>query len=249
MNLTYHFSVDDVLASLLQLSDWRLDIGGQPCLAFLDRLHREYGAMIDLYLFERAVAPDGRVRQLREVDDRAVAALGAASGFRFGPHAVDHATAPHAQPLPDLIADMDRLCSTIARLAPPQRRSRWVRLHYFSEAWEAAEVWRRHGIEALMTTDKPAIAYRLEKPHREALARDGRTSRDGLGFVRSHLRLESFRRDARDPARFTSRIDEVLERHGFVTLFTHEIDLDDPAVRRLAETALGHLQRRGARPI
>jgi hypothetical protein len=249
MQLTYHFSVDDVLASLLQLSDWRLDVVGQPCLAFLDRLHREYGAMIDLYLFESAVAPDGRVRQLRDVDDRAIAALGAASGFRFGPHAIDYATAPHAQPAPDLIADMERLCATIARLTAPERRSRWVRLHYFSEVWEAAEVWRRHGIEALMTTDKPAIAYRLEPHYREALARAGRTSRAGVGFVRSHLRLESLRGDADDPARFASRIDEVLDCHGFVTLFTHEIDLDDPAVRRLAETALGHLQRRGASPI
>jgi hypothetical protein len=67
--------------------------------------------------------------------------------------------------------------------------------------------------------------------------------------VRSHLRLETFRDEAADPARFCDRIDAALDRHGLVTLFTHEIELDDPRVRSLAQAALAHLARRGVAPI
>lgn len=245
----YHLSIDDVFGAVMQLSDWDLSIPDQPMLAFLARLARDHGAVTDLYLFERLTAPDGRVRDLGEVRPEAAERLSGTPALRYGPHARDYATPPHAQTPDELAQDMERLCAKIARFAPAERRSAWVRLHYFSEAWEAAEVWRRHGVEALMTTDRPAVAYRLGAAERAALSACGRAEHEGVGFITSHLRFERHLDDADDPARFSARIDAALDRHGFVTLFTHEIDLDDPRTRRLMEHAVGYLSSRGVTPV
>lgn len=241
----FHFSVDDVFGAVMQLSDWDLCIRDQPMLGFLDALARDTGATCDLYVFSRATLPDGRVRRLAEVTARAAAVLAGAAAFRWGPHARDYTTAPHAQTLPEAEATFVALAADIARIAPPNRRADWVRLHYFSELWELAPLWRAQGISALMTTDRPAVAWRLPEGPRAALAATGRTEHGGIGFVASHLRLEHFAADAADPARFRDRMEAALDRHGFVTVFTHEVDLDDPRIRVLARTACDHAARRG----
>ncbi|MFN3643543.1 MAG: hypothetical protein ACK4TB_11545 [Gemmobacter sp.] len=246
--MRYHFSVDDVFASLVAMSDAGLSPAAQPMLGFLDRLHAAFGTVTDLYVFQTGPA-GGAMRDLAEITPAAADRLRGWGAVRLGPHARDYATPPHAQTVPDLIATMDRLAATIAGITTPAQRARWLRLHYFSESHEARPVWDRIGVTALMTTDKPAVAYRLDDAARAALAATGRARAHGMDWVQSHLRLETYREEAADPARFCARIDAVLDRHGFVTLFTHEVDLADPRVRRLAQAALGHLARRGAAPI
>lgn len=241
----FHLSVDDVIGAVLQLSDWDLAVEAQPMLGFLDRLHRETGAVADLYLFAEVRLADGRVRRLAEVSAAAADRLAAAPAFRWGPHAADYGTAPHAQSPDAARATFAALGAAIARIAPPARRSDWVRLHYFSELWELADLWAAQGIAALMTTDRPAVAWRLPEPARTELAATGRTRHAGCAFVASHLRAEAFAADADDPARFCARMDAALDRHGFVTVFTHEPDLDDPRIRTLLAVACDHAARRG----
>jgi hypothetical protein len=241
----FHFSVDDVLGSVLHLSHWDLSVQQQPMLAFLDALHAETGAVSDLYVFSEWALADGRLRRLAEVSDRAAAVLGAAPAFRWGPHARDYATAPHAQGIEEANATFTALIADIARIAPPDRRADWVRLHYFSELYELAPLWQAAGISALMTTDRPAVCYRLPDAARASLATTGQAHHEGTGFITSHLRLEFFADDAADPGRFAARMDAAFDRHGFVTVFTHEADLDDPRIRMLAATAFRHAARRG----
>ncbi len=241
----FHFSIDDVFDCVLQLSDWNLSVREQPLLAFLDELHQESGAKTDLYVFSAAALADGRVRRLADVSDRAVEVLAGAAAFRWGPHARCYATAPHAQAVDDATRTFAELNADIARIASSDRRADWVRLHYFSEVFELAPLWRAAGITALMTTDRPAICYRLPATARASLVATGRAEHNGIGFVTSHLRLEFFAGDAADPARFAARLDSAFDRHGFVTVFTHEADLVDPRIRVLARTAFRHAARRG----
>ncbi len=243
--LGFHLSVDDVLESLLMLSDWRLGVDAQPFLAFCAQLASE-GAITDLYLFRRMHGIDGRVRSLDEVvNPLVIEALAKLAGVRFGPHAEDYATAPHAQALDRQAATMHGLFEVISRLASPEARARWVRLHYFSECFELAPLFREHGVEALLTTDKPVLTWRMGPRQAGELARLGRTEANGLAMIRSHLRLENFVDEANDPARFMARIDKAFDSHGFVTLFTHEMDVADARVRTLALESVKHFARRG----
>jgi hypothetical protein len=239
----FHFSVDDVLGAVLQLSDWGLTVEAQPMLGFLTRLYAETGVESALYCFHDLTLADGRRRSLDQITGAACDVLAAAPAFRWGPHAVNYATAPHAQTVAEATASFAALDAALSRFAPPHRRADWVRLHYFSELYELAPLWAAQGITALMTTDKPARAWRLPEGCKADLAASGRTSHIGMGFVTSHLRLEFFRDD--DPAQFCDRIDEAVARHGFCTLFTHEADLDDPVLRRLLAKACKHVARSG----
>lgn len=241
----FHFSIDDVLGSLLQLSDWNLEISQQPMLAFLAELHAETGVTSDLYLFLQAIAADGRTRQLKELSDAACETLKTARHLRYGPHARNYQTAPHAETVFDVTQGMTLLFENIERFSTPDQQSDWVRLHYFSELHELASLWTRHDVQALMTTDKPAVAYRLGRPEIDELKSTGKTEFNGLGFIRSNLRLEFFLEDAADPARFCARMDDHLARQGFVTIFTHEDDLNDARVRKLLFAAARHAQKLG----
>ena len=241
----YHFSIDDVFDSLLMVSDWRVRPHAQPFFAFCAEIAAE-GAVTDLYLFRSSRGMDGRTRRLDEAATPATAdAFSNFRGVRFGPHAEDYATAPHAQTLEAQTATMSGLFDTIARFTMPESRSRWVRLHYFSECFEIAPVFLAVGVEALLTTDKPALTYRMDPEAAKNLRLKGRTEINNLAMIRSHLRLENHVIEARDPARFHARIDEALDMHGFVTLFTHEIDMADERVRTLAHSSVRHLARCG----
>ena len=241
----FHVSVDDVFDCLIELSDRGIAAEAQPVLGFCRQLANE-GARPDLYLFRSGLTADGAPRCLDDLTDAARDQLRRLGGVRFGPHAEDYATAPHAQEIVDQMRTMQGLFAAIDRFADAEQRARWLRLHYFSECFELAPLWKAEGVEALLTTDRPAIAWRLPAAERETLRATGMVIYDGVRFVRSHLRLENFVDEAADPPRFLARIDAAVAEHGFVTLFTHEVDLADARVRTLALASVRHLVAMGA---
>jgi hypothetical protein len=237
----FHFSVDDVIRAPLMVSDWDLPVEGAPMLAFLARLHADWGVRSDLYCFLEMVEADGRRRSLAGLTPAACARLGAAEAFAWGPHAQDYATAPHAQDVEAARATFTALGAALDRIGGA--RAPWVRLHYFSELFELAPLWAAQGIAALMTTDRPARAWRLDEGARAALAARGRARAEGMEFVTSHIRLEFCAPDR--PAHLCARIDAAVEAHGFCTLFTHEVELDRPEMRALLQAACAHAARTG----
>jgi hypothetical protein len=240
----YHFSVDDVCAAFLDVSDRGSPALEHPLFAFLAGLYREFGTRTDLYLFaEQELA--GARRRLAEVSARNRAEYETFSWLGLGPHGHDGATPPHRQALPALLATLDSLYAEIARIAGGVRRSRWLRLHEFSESFECAGYLRGRGVDTLLLTDKPRVAYRLPEPAKEAVRRHGRTRHGGLRFLRSHLRVEDLAAEGLDGAGLELRLAEVLERHGFAVLFTHEVALLDPRVRATASSCARYFARAG----
>ena len=237
---SYHFSVDDVFAGLVE--------DGHPLLDFLSDFNSRHGARVDLYVFQRA-AVAGALRTLDAIAPALACRLDGLEWLRLGPHGDDYETAPHAQTPADQRAMLARIFRTLDRAAPASGRARWVRLHYFSECFELAPELRAHGVDALLTTDKPVGSYRLPEPCRLGLLRAGRTEHAGLGFVRSHLRLENLAREAPPPGEVERRLDKILTAHGTVVIFTHEIDLMDERTRAMADRCFSHLRRVGVRPL
>lgn len=222
----FHLSVDDVFASLMTASDRGQALATAPMIGVLDRLHDEFATRIDLYLFGEDRI-DGVRRRLDALSPAIVAELRVRPWLRLGPHAADPQTPPHRQTVDDLSQTLHFLYGVIDRMAGPQARSRWVRLHEFSEAYEAAPTLKAHGVEALLTTDKPVGAWRLPPAERDMLLQRGRTVYGGIEFVRSHLRVESLIADGIDRTTLLDRVGRLVEAHGFVTIFTHEICFND----------------------
>ena len=241
--VAYHFSVDDVLGALLEVSDARMPLFEHPFFAFLRQLHDEFDVTVDLYLFYRTLVA-GRSRTLAEISASVNESLDANPWLRLGPHALDRDTPPHAQSRADQQRTVGAIYAEIDRFAPAAHRSRWVRLHEFSECYEIARYLRSHGVDALLTTDKPAVSYRLPTRCRERLARRGRTVHRGIGLIRSDLRVEQLVAAGLSAVGVRRALDDLLRRRRRVVVFTHEYELARPAVREMTRIVLQHLASR-----
>lgn len=240
----YHFSIDDVFDALIDVSDSGLPLFEHPFFAFLDEAHRRFQIAVDLYLFVKKRI-GGVERTLREVSDRLRADLELAPWIRFGPHALDYESPPYAQEPQEQERVFAETYAEIDRFAGRAQRSRWVRLHYFSEAYEIAPFFKREGTEALFLTDKPAAAYRLAEPEKMQLRERGRVTHEGLELFRSHARLELLIDEGIDRDAVHRRLERTIEEHGFFSLFTHEVEVVRPEVRALAMDCFEFFAARG----
>lgn len=238
----FHVSVDDVFLPIWQASQDR--IGSVPFFAFLDDLNQEFDLPIDLYVFYRDRVDD-RIYELSDIPDSARREFEARQWMRWGPHALDYETPPYSQDPGPLNDTVGKIYRELDRLTGDSGRSRWVRLHYFSECTEATDLFRDHGMEALFLTDKDALSYNLPDPCRESLARESYVSHNDLHFIRSHFRLENLARDGITGKELRDFMIAILERYNFLVFFTHEVDLRDARVRDTMVECLEHLRDLG----
>lgn len=244
----YHFSVDDVFESLLAPVEHHRAIADQPVIRFLLNLAQLHGTQTDLYVF-LTDPPGAGSRSLHHLPDPVCVGLAALDGLRFGPHGRDYETAPHAQTLAEQERTVLALYDAIARFCSRSKLSRWVRLHYFSECYELAPVLLAHGVKALLLTDKPAITYRLGDAHKAALIGKSWTEKNELAFIRSHLRFERCLAEGLSIRDVCARAGAIVDRFGFVVLFTHEIDLANPHIRDMTQECIRSLDTGGVRSL
>ncbi|MFN0056867.1 MAG: hypothetical protein ACKVX7_00290 [Planctomycetota bacterium] len=232
-----HVSVDDVFGALVEASDSGAPLFAHPFFARLNELHDRYGCPIDLYLFFRGHV-DGNLRNLAQVSSRLKRDFDAARWLRLGPHALDYHTAPYAQPADELRAVLVDIYREIDRFAGVGSRSKWLRLHYFSEAFEQASYLDSQGVTTLLLTDKDAVSYRLPMAQKLELERRGRVRYADLDLVRSTRRLEHFAAVGASDPEVLQILTEKLRQEGRLALFTHEHDLAKPRVEELLRLAL-----------
>jgi len=238
----YHFSVDDVFNCLIEVTDAQISLFEHPFFAFLQSLHQTYGTSIDLYLFYQGLV-QGKPRCLSEVSSHLQPDFRASPWLRLGPHAWDYKTAPYAQSPAQQKETFEAIYQEIERFG--DQPSRWLRLHYFSEAYELAPYWQSKGVDTLLLTDKPAAAYRLPEAARTRLASEGVIEYQGLYLRRSHDRVENLVADNLSLSQVHSRLASHLEKYHFLVLFSHEIDLANPLVQTTAQTCLSYVSQQG----
>ncbi|MCA9185528.1 MAG: hypothetical protein R3E01_15525 [Pirellulaceae bacterium] len=232
-----HFSVDDVFSALLNASQSRRDPLELPFWRFLEQIHENFGIDIELYLFWQAHI-DGKIQTLCDVSADIRPWLAERDWIRFGPHALDTDTLPHTQAPQDQQQVFENIYEQIHRLAGPDRFSRFVRLHFFSESFELADFFRSHGVVGLLTTDKPAVSYRLPPQEREQLGRCGCVYFQGAQFVRSQIRTENFIDRDIDEPQINALIPSYVPAATPCVVFTHEYELERPVVREATKRIL-----------
>lgn len=244
----YHLSIDDVFTSLIEISDQGIRLFEHPLFSFLQSLHERFGIHVDLYLFAEGEVL-GRRRTLGELNEQLRAELSDAHWIHLGPHALNYSTAPFGQPQDELIKSLDTLYEQIDCLSGKNSRSRWLRLHYFSECFEVLPYLRSKGVEAILLTDRPAVSFRLSASQTTLLETSGSVAFGGVSLLRSFQRVESLVNMDLDDLKLVEMLRERLDMHGYVALFTHEINLADPKVRDLLTRFLQNLEGLGARPV
>ncbi|PJE64581.1 MAG: hypothetical protein COU90_01955 [Candidatus Ryanbacteria bacterium CG10_big_fil_rev_8_21_14_0_10_43_42] len=240
----FHFSVDDVLDALLQVSETEQELFSHPFFAFLKELHDTHGITVDLYCFYQE-SKDRNKKTLADVSDNYQSIFKANPWIRFGPHALDYETAPYAQTPEEQIGVFDAIYKEIDRFAGAEARSLWVRLHYFSESFELADYFHENGVTALFTTDKDAMSHRMPEEVKVSLRATGMAEYKGMQFIRTHFRAENFANENADEKVIKKDLSEVLKKHGFVTMLTHEYELVRPEVREVIRTVTPIVKKKG----
>lgn len=245
---SYHFSVDDTLDCLLEVSDRDQYLFDHEFFSLLRQLHDQFNAQVELYLFLRKQC-GGAHRSLADVSDSLKPAFQASPWIRLGPHALEFDTPPYAQTVEAQQAFCELTYEQILRFAGENCASRWVRLHYFSECYELATYFRSRQVEALLTTDKPAVSYRLPALQTEQLRQHGHTEFSGIRFVRTHVRIENLVERSLDDRQLASELERLCTGSACAVILVHEYELARPAVREMTFRVFAWIQRKQLIPI
>lgn len=239
----YHFSVDDVFESLIEITDKRIGVFEHPFFSFLKELHDEFDINVNLYIFFQKEI-DGRLRTLKDVSSSLKQTFNNNSWIRFGPHALDYETAPYAQTPEAQIEVFSNIYKEIYRFAGKKNLSKWIRLHYFSESYELKEFFNEYGVGALFTTDKDRITTRMSDSVNESLRLSGFAEYNGLKLIRSHVRTENLANDGIPREELGKLIEHYLNKHNHLCFFTHEYEVIRDDVKSITKELIKELHRR-----
>lgn len=226
----YHFSVDDVFDSLIEITDKKIEVFDHPFFSFLKELHDRFNINVDIYLFFQKKI-DGKLRTLKDVSDSLKQTLNANTWIRFGPHALDYETAPYAQTPDEQIKIFDDIYKEISRFAGDGQMVKWIRLHYFSESYELKDYFHSKGIEALFTTDKERITTRMSDEINESLRENGFADYDGLKLIRSDVRTENLANEGIKGEELKFLIEKYINDYNHIIILTHECEIPREEVR------------------
>ena len=226
----FHFSVDDVHQSLV-VSPRLNNMFEHPFYGFLKHIYDEYGLYFDLKLFYEQ-SDWNRYSDLEDVESIKSQLITTGNFVRFGPHSRNQRIAPHDESSSESqVQIFDAIYEQINRFAGDDMYCRWVRLHYFSELFEQGDYFRKKGVSALLTTDRPVGSYRMGDEIALQLNTYGYTNYQGTNFIRTHFRLEDFTNARLTKEAIKQKLEEVVKQYGFIVMLSHEYELMRPEVR------------------
>jgi len=238
----YHFSIDDVIDSLLEVSDSSNDFLSHYFFKFLDTIHYKYDANVDLYCFYQKKTGN-ELRTLNDVSDRHKEIFINNTWLHLGPHALDYESAPYAQTPDQQMKTFDSIYREIQRFSGNPSKCEFLRLHFFSESYELAGYFQTKKVHSLFTTDKPAITHRMNDTIRSDLVSHGYANFNEIRFIHSHFRVETLIEKNFSNSDIENLLKHHLSTHGFVIFLTHECELKNPEIQRIIEFILSYLKK------
>lgn len=216
----FHFSIDDVLASLIEVTDKNIALKDSPFFRDLWLLFERYGLKTGLYVFNNTWVDD-RHRSLSEV--RSLRRELQDGWLFFGAHALDFDTAPYDQNINKNISVFESIYSELDRIAG-SHMCQSVRLHYHSECYELVDFFKNWGVTELLTTDKPVGLHRFAPHLRAEILKKGIIFYNGMNLRRSHMRIENLANDATSHVDFIEKAKRTINEHKKLILYSHEYE-------------------------
>jgi len=228
----YHFSIDDVFDSLIEITIKNMPLFEHPFFALMKEIHDTYGAQIDFELFyEKEI--DGVLYTLEDVRDLREEIKKKGDWLRFGPHAQNYMVAPFEQTPEEQEIVFDKIYKEIDRFAGREFYAKWVRLHYYSESYELASYFKSKGVTALFSTDREAGSHRMCEVTAKSLLDDGFATYKEKNFIRTQYRVEVFTNRRQTDENLRSMFLDSLERHGYIVFYSHEYEFARSEVRNM----------------
>lgn len=244
----YHFSIDDVIDSLIEVSNSSGSVFSQPLFNFLDIIHKKYDTNVDLYCFYQKNTTDKPIT-LNDISDKHKEIFSKNIWLRFGPHALDTETAPYSQTPKQQIQIFDLIYKEIERFSGVPSKCELIRLHFFTESYELSDYFHSKSVHSLFTTDKPVISHRMNDVVKSKLKNSGFATFNGIDFIRSHFRIETLIEQNFSNKEILDLLEHYLSTYGFITFLTHEYELVRPEIRRITEFILNYLHKHNVKSI
>lgn len=220
----YHFSVDDVFDSLIEITRNEMPVFSHSFFKILKEMHDQYGTNVDLELFWcRNI--DGILYTLKDIRDIRNEIAKSGSWLRFAPHAHSYQIAPFEQNANDLKRLFDSIYIEIDRFAGNNTYAHWVRLHFYSEMYELAEYFKNKGVVALFSTHREVGSHRMPEHIAKSLNQTGFAKYQNMNFIRTQFRVEDLTNGRASNEKITELLQNALNKYGHITFYTHEYEL------------------------
>ena len=248
MQRWYHFSVDDVFQSLIEVTDKNIPLFDHPHFSLLKEMHDLYGMHVGLNLFFQKEI-DGKIRSLKEVRDLQEELRDSGGWIFFGPHALDFNNAPHQQTKDQQIATFDSIYKEIDRFAGDKRYAKWIRLHFYSESYELVDYFKLKGVEALFSTDRPVYSHRMPDDIKKDLRIIGSATYKEANFIRTQFRVEFFVDENLEKKDLETLFEKTASQFGYIIIYTHEYEFNRPEICEMTRTAFAALDKLSIKSI
>ena len=199
-----HFSIDDFILTLKDLTEneERYDsLCEQPVFAFLQRIHKTYGAVFSCYCFGKDLKSGFTLENVtykyREEFSKH------ADWLRFGFHGMDTeavygdngGTRTINRCAKQALGDYEYIVTQLTRIVGEEAIDTVPRIHYFAGTSECCTAWKntRCGIRGLLAADDDRYSYYHDDVVRTKLINDDVWYDEvrRLYFLRTHIRLEN----------------------------------------------------------
>ncbi len=221
MKNTFHFSIDDVFESLIEVSDKNIPLKKHWFFKILYELWKNYKIKTAIYLFYQKKM-NGNIRTLKEVKNIKDQIKEGWIYFNF--HGLDKHNPPFSQTTLNQKKTFEQIRSEIRRFAGKKYFSRFVRLHYYSEAFKLGEYFKKKKVKGLFTTDKKAISYNLPKKNNKELMNLGFSVFKKVKFIRTDFRIEKLSNKL-NQRRIKYLFLQKKSRKKNIIIYTHEYEL------------------------
>ena len=204
----FHFSVDDVFASLIEITDKNIPLKNHWFFKQLYNLWSKYQIKTSCNLFYEGFVNGNRrsLEQVRSIKDEI-----REGWLYFGPHALNIGTPPYKQTNSNQIKTFDKIYNEIDRFAGTRHRCSFLRLHYYSESYQLANYWKKNKIKGIFANE---------------LIKNGVAKYKETNLIRTDFRIEFLsKKKMINKKKIINIFEEKLKEKSFIIIYSHEYEL------------------------
>ena len=225
--INFHFSVDDVFESLIEISDSKIKLIDHWFFSQLYFLWKKFNIKSAVYLFYEGKILNKK-RSLKEVRNLKRELNG--NWLYFGPHALNHYSPPHKYKTKVQKEHFQKIYSEINRFAGQKYMAKKIRLHEYSESYELVNFFKKYNVNTLFTTDKNVGSHRMPLHKRSELINIGNTNYKNMHFIRTDFRVENLKNDINHNQII---FNQFFKNRKFITIYSHEYEMKKSKIKKL----------------
>ena len=216
----FHFSIDDVFYSFMDLKFQNIKIHDHFILGKLFKNYEKNGLVSSLYCFNQKKIGT-KFLNLNNILNPNILQK-EHKWIKLGYHAKNFNIAPYNMKINHLKKDFNKFYKF---LHFKKLFSQYCRFHYYSEMFELHQELSDKNIKGLFITDKNKIAYRIDKQGKNSIKDSGYCNYNQVLFVRTQFRIENFSKFNLDRKKIIKLFETQIRKYGFIIVYVHEYDL------------------------